>query len=143
MGWREKLGFGDGPPDQTVRTVEPVEGPVQVVHTHDTVVKVDEAQLRDAYNRGRRDERARRRGPPFAALLVVVALAGGALFYLAAREGSFSGGGQVVDKTISSAAHSTTNVVQGAANHAGDALENAGQTLKHTADPAPANAAKP
>jgi len=84
---------------------------------------------RDSYERGRRDERARRRGSPLLTLLVVlIAAAGGALVYLAAREGSFSGGGQVVDHTLSHAADGAKPAV----GRAGEALENAGRSLKQT-----------
>jgi len=82
---------------------------------------------RDAYQRGRRDERARRRGSPLLSLLVLlIALAGGAMVYLAAREGSFAGGGQVVDRAIGHAAAPARS----AAGRTGEALEQAGQSLK-------------
>jgi hypothetical protein len=84
---------------------------------------------RDAYERGRRDERARRRGSPLLTLLVVlIAAAGGALVYLAAREGSFGRGGQVVDHTLSHAADQAKPAV----GRAGEAMENAGRSLKQT-----------
>jgi len=89
--------------------------------------RVRDKRWRDAYERGRRDERARRRGSPLLTLLLlIVAVAGGALIYLAAREGSFSRGGQVVDQTIGHAADQAKPAV----GRAGDALENAGRSLK-------------
>ena len=64
---------------------------------------------RDAFaegiRRGRVEERARHRGHPVLMLLVLlVAVAGAAVIALAAREGSFSQGGQVVDRQLSVAA---------------------------------------
>ncbi len=63
-----------------------------------------EAEIRKAYERGRRDERARHRSHPFLAMMVfMVALAGAGMMYLAAREGSFSRGGEVVDLKLANA----------------------------------------
>ncbi len=66
-----------------------------------------EADLKTAYERGRRDERARHKSHPFLAMSVaVVALVGAGMIFLAAREGSFSRGGEVVDLKLASAADS-------------------------------------
>jgi hypothetical protein len=63
-------------------------------------------------------------------LAVVVA---GVLLYLAAANGSFSRGGAVVDQALGNAAAP----VRGAADKAGNALQDAGRSLKRTAgDPA-------
>lgn len=95
---------------------------------------VDKGDLKDAYERGRRDERARRRGSPLAVLLLVlVAVAGAGIMYLAMREGSFTGGGQVVDRNLSVAADKVAAPVRNAADNAGTALQNAGEGLKETA----------
>jgi hypothetical protein len=96
--------------------------------------RIDRLDVREAYERGRRDERARHHGSPLAAFLVlVIALAGGAVLFLAAREGSFTAGGQVVDRNITTAAQKMQTPVRNAADNAGSALENAGQNLKQTA----------
>jgi hypothetical protein len=96
--------------------------------------RIDKADVKEAYERGRRDERARHRGSPLAALLVLlVALAGVGVFYLAAREGSFASGGQVVDSNLNAAAERVQTPVRKAADSAGSALENAGQSLKQNA----------
>lgn len=64
-----------------------------------------DAELRAAYDRGRRDEAARRRRSPLMALAVgSAALVGGAVLALAALEGSFQNGGAVVDHQVSKAA---------------------------------------
>ena len=63
------------------------------------------AALKDAYEQGRREERARHHGHPLIAFVVfLVAVIGAGMMYLAAREGSFSRGGEVVDQKIASAA---------------------------------------
>ena len=66
-------------------------------------------------------------------LVLVIAIAGGAVLFLAAREGSFSAGGQVIDRSVSSAADTVQQPVRNAADRAGSALQNAGQDLKQTA----------
>ena len=90
--------------------------------------------LREAYDRGRRDERARR--PAFSLVSVAVlmaAIVGGGALYLAVKEGSFSQGGAVVDHSLSSASDKVQAPVRGAADRAGSALEHAGQNLKEKA----------
>lgn len=63
------------------------------------------AEIRAAYERGRRDERARHRRSPLMAMTVgSAALVGGAVLALAALEGSFANGGAVMDKQVSKAA---------------------------------------
>ncbi len=90
-------------------------------------VHVDRAAS-DAYDRGRRDERLRHRGSPLLAILtiilVVIALA---IIFLAIKTGSFSNAGAVIDNMIQSPVHA-------AADKAGSALENAGQSIKSSAD---------
>ena len=88
----------------------------------------------DAYDRGRLDERRRRRGSPVLGLLVaVVVLVGALMLYLAARNGSFSSGGAVVDRNLTTAAQKAEAPLRGAADKAGNALQNAGQDLKQRA----------
>jgi hypothetical protein len=63
-----------------------------------------QADVREAYERGRKDERAsRRRHPVFMTLLFAAALCGVALLGLAAVNGSFRAGGSVADQTLSAA----------------------------------------
>jgi uncharacterized membrane protein YdbT with pleckstrin-like domain len=67
-------------------------------------LKEARADLREAYDRGRRDERAsRRRHPVFMTLLFVAAIVGVILLALAAVNGSFQGAGTVVDQSLASA----------------------------------------
>jgi len=100
----------------------------------DTLAEHDRI-LRDTYERGRRDERARhpRGGHPFlASLLLLTAVAGAFVIYLGVRQGSFAGGGQMVDQGIANATASAQQASRDAADRAGDALQNAGQRLKQT-----------
>jgi hypothetical protein len=93
--------------------------------------------VRQAYDRGRRDERARhprRRGAPFLSFIVLVAAAAGVgAIYLGVHEGSFGRGGQVVDQKLAGVAQPATQATRKAADRAGDALENAGQRIKQSA----------
>ena len=62
------------------------------------------ADVREAYERGRKDERAsRRRHPVFMTLTFIAAICGVILLALAAVNGSFAGGGGVADETLSAA----------------------------------------
>lgn len=89
--------------------------------------------VRSAYDRGRRDERARRprrHGLGFFGVIVLVAaVVGVGAVYLGVSQGSFTRGGQVVDQKLAGA----TQPARNAADRAGDALENAGQRIKQQA----------
>jgi hypothetical protein len=78
-----------------------------------------EADVRKAYERGKRDERGRRKSHPLISLAVLVAaLLGAGMVFLAAREGSFARGGQVVDHKIAAAADRARLASQDAASAA-------------------------
>ena len=79
------------------------ERPVDEVHdVHEA--EATRAEVDAAYDKGRRDERARHRSHPILGLLVaIVALVGGAMLFLAVREGSFTEGGRVMDAQIAAA----------------------------------------
>jgi hypothetical protein len=99
------------------------------------------ADLREAYERGRRDERAaRKRHPVLMTLTVIAAAVGLALMALAAFNGSFGRAGGVVDQNLSVAANKAEPAVRGAASDAGQALRDAGQTAKTTTQDAAATA---
>lgn len=93
--------------------------------------------VRHAYDRGRRDERARRprrHGSPFLTFIVLLAAAAGVgAIYLGVHEGSFTQGGQVVDQKLAGVAQPAQQATKNAAGRAGDALENAGQRIKQSA----------
>ncbi|MBI1407693.1 MAG: hypothetical protein GC145_16395 [Caulobacter sp.] len=82
-----------------------------------------DADLSAAYQRGRKDERARhRRSPLIAVALVAVALVGGASLVLAAREGSFREGGAVLDAGVGVAAREAVPTLKRGAHKAGEEL---------------------
>jgi len=91
------------------------------------------AELREAYRRGRRDERLHhRRSPLITVGLFAVAAIGAIVVFYAAREGSFARGGQVVDNTLTHATGQVVpNVVNSAAARTGDAMQSAGERLKN------------
>lgn len=87
----------------------------------------DRGAITEAYDRGRREERLRRRGSPLLGfitlVLVIIALA---VLILAIRAGSFAGAGAQIDTLLQSPVHN-------AADRAGNALQNAGRSLKDNA----------
>jgi hypothetical protein len=94
-----------------------------------------DSMARKAYDRGRRDERARhprrRRGSPvLTTVLFLAACAGAFVVYLGVSQGSFAGGGQTIDQNLSNAKQQAEQASRDAAARAGDALQNAGQKLK-------------
>ncbi|HEY2751666.1 hypothetical protein [Phenylobacterium sp.] len=94
---------------------------------------VDEARadVREAYERGRKDERASRKRHPFLMTVTfVAAICGVALLALAAVNGSFASGGQVVDQNLSLAADRAGPQVRQAAGQAGQSLRSAGRLAK-------------
>jgi hypothetical protein len=77
------------------------------------------ADLREAYERGRRDERgSRRRHPVFMALTFACALVGLVLLALAGVNGSFTDAGAVVDRNLQVAAHRAGPAMSQAASDA-------------------------
>jgi hypothetical protein len=92
---------------------------------------VDRAELREAYERGRRDERSlRKRRPLVMSVTFLLALIGVALLALAAVNGSFTRAGGVVDEHLSVAANRAGPALNQAATNAGQSLHNAAQTGK-------------
>jgi len=90
-----------------------------------------EGELRDAYERGRRDERARRRRSPLAVVAVsLTALAGAGILAVSAWQGSFTQGGAIVDRRIASAAGRAEPQIQAAAEDARTALRDASREAK-------------
>jgi len=90
--------------------------------------------VRRAYDRGRRDERSRgprHRGSPLVTtVLVLAACAGAFVIYLGVSQGSFTNGGQAIDNSLANARDQAAQAGHNVAARTGDALENAGQTLK-------------
>lgn len=106
-------------------------------HEGEAAVRDRDEGLERAYERGRRDGMAQRRRSPMLSFLVLLVVAVGALLiYLAIRNGSFAGGGEVVDRNISTVTQAAKAPIAGAADKAGDALQDAGAGIKQRAAPA-------
>ena len=96
---------------------------------------LDKADLRAAYERGRRDERAaRKRHPLLMTLTFAMALVGVVLLVLAAVNGSFGRAGGLVDQQLNVAADRAEPAVREAASSAGQSLQDAGQSVRAKAD---------
>lgn len=95
--------------------------------------------LRDAYERGRRDTlRARKRHPMGMTFLFLAAAVGIAVAGYAAYSGSFGRGGQRLDRDLAAAAEQSKPMAREAAHDAGQALKGAGESLtRETPAPAP------
>jgi len=100
-----------------------------------------DADVRAAYDKGRRDERSRHKSHPFLALIVIlVAVVGGIMLFLAIREGSFSGAGQVADQQLAVAQAEAPGVIANASETAGSVARNVGERVDGDEPPAPAPA---
>lgn len=90
-----------------------------------------QADVREAYERGRKDERAsRRRHPVVMTLTFAAAACGVALLALAAINGSFAGAGSVADQNLNAAVNRAEPQVRDAASQAGQSLRDAGVKAK-------------
>jgi hypothetical protein len=95
------------------------------------------ADVRDAYEHGRRDAlKARKRHPAGMTFLFLAAGVGVAVLAYAAYSGSFSRGGARLDQDLAVAADKAKPMVRNAAHDAGQALKDAGQPQNKDA-PAP------
>ncbi len=93
-----------------------------VAHTNDP----DRLDLREAYDRGRKDERARRkRHPVLMTFTFIAAIVGVIVLALAALNGSFGTAGQVVDQNLDAAATQAAPVVRDVAADASQTVRNA------------------
>jgi hypothetical protein len=92
---------------------------------------VAKTRLREAYDKGRLDERKRHhRSPVLTLLLCGAALVGVVFLFYAFREGSFAGGGAAVDGKIAQVSSQAAPAVETAASDAGALAEKAGDKLK-------------
>jgi hypothetical protein len=92
---------------------------------------LDKADLREAYERGRRDERAgRKRRPLVMGATFLLALVGLVLLAIAAVTGSFTRAGGVVDQQLNLAADHAAPAVRQAAGEAGRNLRQAGESAR-------------
>jgi hypothetical protein len=89
-------------------------------------VTITDKELRDAYDRGRRDEASRHhRNWLWVIVEALLALAGVIILVLAALNGSFERGGRVVDEQLSIARVEAGPTIRNAASDAGTAIQNA------------------
>lgn len=92
---------------------------------------LDKADLREAYERGRRDERAtRKRHPILMTLTFALAAVGLVLLVMAALNGSFMRAGDIVDGQLNIAADRAAPAVSQAATDAGENLREVGQAAR-------------
>ena len=98
-------------------------------HDHAPMQGHSDAELRAAYERGRKEERARHRRSPFLVMgLVAVALIGGTSLVLAAKEGSFREGGALMDAGVSTAAREAVPPIRKGAEAVQDQLSSDADT---------------
>src|SRR5262245_54140233 len=82
-------------------------------HAHGHGHGHSDAELRAAYERGRKEERARHRRSPFLVLgIVAAALVGAASLGLAALNGSFQEGGAAMDAGVATAAREAVPTIK-------------------------------
>jgi hypothetical protein len=95
---------------------------------------LDKADLREAYEHGRRDERARRKRHPIG-MTVTFALAifGVVMVALALVNGSFGAAGTQVDQSLMIAREQAAPAASQAAANAGQSLRDAAQTARDKA----------
>lgn len=89
-------------------------------------VAVTDKELRDAYERGRRDEASRHhRNWLWVIVEALLAVAGVIVLVLAALNGSFERGGRVIDEQLSIARVEAGPTIRNAASNANNAIQNA------------------
>jgi hypothetical protein len=99
----------------------------------------DAADLREAYERGRKDaKQARRRHPVAMTFTIIAAIVGVIVLALAAVNGSFSGAGTVVDRNLATAAVQAEPVVRDAASQAGQVVQDVADGKDNDGTNAPA-----
>lgn len=85
-----------------------------------------EEDVREAYKKGRQDERGRRKSHPFLALIIfALAVVGGVMLFLVLREGSFAGAGKVADQQVAVAKAEAPGVARNTASEVRQAARNA------------------
>jgi hypothetical protein len=115
--------------------LDPDDGTSALSRAEQLDLKEVQADVREAYERGRRDERAsRRRHPIFMTFTLVAAACGVVLLALAAVNGSFTRAGSVVDEKLAIAVSRAEPQVRDAASQAGQSLRDAGQAAKPKTD---------
>ena len=94
-----------------------------------------DAEVRDAYERGRKEERARRKRHPILGLIVfVLALVGGIMLFLAIRDGSFTAGGQAADQQVAVVQEKAPAVLATAGDKAEEVARSVGDKVGESRD---------
>jgi hypothetical protein len=97
---------------------------------------VGDKELRDAYERGRKDEAGRHKRNWLTTILTwLLALVGVVVLALAALNGSFQRGGAVIDQQLSIAADQAEPAIREAASDAGEAIQDVQLPAVPTNDP--------
>ena len=97
---------------------------------------VGDKELRDAYERGRKDEAGRHRRNWLTTILTwLLALVGVVVLALAALNGSFQRGGAVIDQQLSIAVDRAEPTLREAATDAGEAIQDVQLPAVPTNDP--------
>lgn len=114
----------------------------RVVHTTDPGLTKE--VRRDAYERGRADERSRHKRNPLLTFLIVLAAAIGLVVtFLAVREGGFSGAGQVIDREAQAAREAAARAAAEATDETGEALQDTGRRVEERGEAAQQPASPP
>lgn len=125
--------------------VERVDSEGRVVRDNADVretVALTDKDLRDAYDRGRRDEAVRHKRNWLGTIIeALLALVGIIVLVLAALNGNFERGGRVIDEQLWSARTEATPAIQNAASSAANTASNAVQDVRDNTAAPPANTA--
>lgn len=108
-------------------------GTERVVHTNDPGLTKE--VRRDAYERGRADERSRHKRNPLLTFLIVLAAAVGLVVtFLAIQQGSFSGAGRVIDQEAREAREIAGQAGAEVVDETGEALQDTGRRVEETGE---------
>lgn len=114
----------------------------RVVHTTDP--SLTKEVRRDAYERGRADERSRHKRNPLLTFLIVLAAAVGIVVtFLAIQQGSFSGAGRVLDREAREVREVAGQAGAEVADEAGEAMQDTGRRVEQTGESAQRSAQPP
>jgi hypothetical protein len=133
----------DGHPDR-VRT-DGVHGGERVVHQPVADPALSKEIRRDAYERGRQDERSRHKSHPFLMLLLLIAALFGAavLGLYAYKGGSFTRAGQTLDSVTARGAEEAREAGAEVADEAGEGLQDVGRRVEQEGEAASPPAPEP
>lgn len=132
----------DGKVDARDGVVHGTSATDRVVHTPDPGLTKE--VRRDAYERGRADERSRHKRNPLLTFLIVLAAAVGLVVtVLAIQQGSFSGAGRVLDREAREVREVAGQAGAEVADEAGEAMQDTGRRVEQTGENAQQPAEQP